>query len=695
MFHAMLAAMSDASLTNIRMVKPKGPRIFLGVLALAAVGGAAWYFTRPAGPVGEPEDPRKILVVGKDADVAATLREYGFVTEHGTFDALAAEGTTQGAKGEGIHAILHLADVRGIGYVAVEDPSGHPFEGVTVTGDSHAVKAEHRWAVFSVGDLGMPPKVTVDAEASELPLPSYVEVLRAAFAQNRLAGTLFAESQLPMEAVELYHAIKPAVELHGAYAVLDRRVTKDLRERTETLVDAEQAASKPALLAGPLETTEVLALGDGTVLSFVHPWRLESPRDTEVTIQPSTEIELWYHPPGSADPTARQRCGSLRSGTLALGGTGLAISPGGDALLLDSDAALELWTLDTKAGACAFSRKGAVARPSDGGFGPWGAPHASGRVLRPAMSPEGLAVDVWTTGVERPQSVALPGCTQVGDPVWLDEGSFAIACAFVPPAPDDVDPYYEEELEDEQAPPPPAEPPPPPEQSWIYLVRIADGKAVAIPGTVLGEHTGIYRLHAVPGAAGLELLAVHPWGNKLLRLRSPQGHAALLAEAEVAFATLGELDAKAAAETAAAADAAIKALASGKPVAAPAGAPAAGEPGAPPTPLLRPAFVPTGGMVAALPPERFTVTPIEASGGDFDDLALSPDGTRIVFTSADGHEVSMMRLDGGTPTTLAKSPEATHRAPRFTADGKAVAFTSLFDGNDRAEEVGRLATLGQ
>lgn len=693
--------MSDASLTNIRMVKPKGPRIFLGAAALAAVGAGAWWLMQPSGPVGEPEDPQEILVVGKDADVASTLRELGFVTEHGTFDALATEGARAGATGTGIAAILHLADLRGVGYVAIEDPASHADASLVVTGDSHAVKAEHRWAVFSVGDLGMPPKVTVDAEGSQLPLPPYAELLRAAFGQNRLAGTLFAESQLPMEAVELFHAIKPAVELHGAYAVLDRRVAKDLRTRTETLVDAEQASTKPALLAGPLETTEVLALGDGTVLSFVHAWRLESPRDVEVTIQPSTEVELWFHPPGTVDPRARQRCGSLRSGTLALGSTHVVTSPQGDALLLESEAGVELWALDAKAGACAFTRKGAVPRATNEQFGRWGVPAASGRVLRPAMVADGMGVEVWTTGEDRPTPVPLPGCTQIGDPLWLDEGHFAIACAFVPPAPDEDDAYddYDEELDedgdgepDEVAPAAPAvaPPPPPPEQSWIYVVRIADAKAVAIPGTALGEHTGIYTLHAVPGAAGLDLLAVHPWGGKLLRVRGSQGPSTLLAEAEAAYATLAELDAKAAADAAKAAEALLAGKTPVVPAPAEAGAPAE----APTAPLLRPAFVPAGGMVAALAPERVTVALIDV-GGEFDGLALSPDGTRIVFTTDRGHELRVLQLDGGTSTTIAKNPEARHMQPRFTADGKAVAFTSELDGNDKAEQVGRLAVLGQ
>jgi hypothetical protein len=678
--------MSDASLTNIRMVKPRGPRIFLGVLGLGVVAGAAWYVLRPAGPVGEAEDPRKILVVGTDADVAATLRELGFLAEHGTFDALAAEGAAQGAKGEGIHAILHLADLRGIGYVAIEDPTSHPLEGLTITGDSHPVTAEHTWAVLSVGELGLPPKVTVDAEPSALPLPPYIALMRAAFAQSRLANTLFAESHLPMDAIELHRAVKPAVELQGAYAVLDRRVAKDRRKRTEVLVDAEQAAETPALLAGPLETTEVLALGDGTVLSFVHAWRLESPREVEVTLEPATEIEVWFHPPGSTDPKARKRCDALRSGTLPLDVRVPVLTPAGDALLLESASGVELWALDVTAGACALTRKGAVPQARHE-YGAWGVPHASGRVLRPAMLDEGMAVNVWVTGTERPTVLPMPGCTRIGDPAWLDEGHFAVACAFDPPVEARMGYLYDDELEEDASPEPAVAEPPPP-QAWIYVTRIADGKTVAIPGTLLGEHTGVYRLHVVPGSAGLELLAVHPWNGQLLHLRSAQGHEALLAQAEVAFATLAELDAKAAADAAAATEAALRAASTGAPVAAAvAGEGAAGHSG------LRPAFVPPGGMVAALVPERATVTTLATDAGGVDDLAVSPDGTQIVFTTDHGNEVRVMSLDGGTTTTITKNAKATHKAPRFSADGKAVVFTSQLDLTDRTEQVGRLAVL--
>lgn len=678
--------MSDASLTNLRMVRPKGPKIFFGVLAVGAVGVGAWWWLRPPGPVGEREDPAKLLVIGEDPDVATTLGELGLSATHGTFEALAAEGAKAegGADKQGIAAILHLADTRGIGYVALHDPAAHDIGGLTVTADSADVTGSHGWAVFSVGELGMPPKVTVDGEPSELPLPGYVQVLRAAFAQDRLAGTLFAESQLPMDAVDLHRRIEAAVALHSAYAMLDRRVAKDVRARTEALVDGEQAATKPVVLASALETTDVLPLADGTVLSLRQGWRLESPREPEVSLQPSAELELWYHPPGSTELAQRQRCGTLRGGSLALSGAEWTVSPAADALLLEASGGFELWVLDVAAGACAFTRKGIVPRLRDDELS-WGEPHASGRVLRPASAPEGPRARVWTAGSDAAVELPLHGCTQVGEPVWIDGEHVAVSCAYEPPAVLD-DPYdlYGEPLDEEEASPEEPLPPPVPAQSWIYLVRIADGQAVAIPGTVLGEHTGTHELRVVPSGSGIDLLAPHPWGGKVLRLRSEAGVAALFEGAAGTFAALSEADAKAAAEAEAL-------LAGGEPVAA------VGDPadpaGSEEAPLLRPAFVPVGGMVAALPSERFTVATIDL-GADFDQLAPSPDGTRVVYTTDHGHEVRVMTLDGGAVTTVSSNAEVSHRRPGFTADGAAVVFTSEFDGNDRFERVGQRAALG-
>ena len=151
----------------------------------------------------------------------------------------------------------------------------------------------------------------------------------------------------------------------------------------------------------------------------------------------------------------------------------------------------------------------------------------------------------------------------------------------------------------------------------------------------------------------------------------------------------GELDAKVAADAAKLAEEQLAAAAKGLPLPAPAPV----EPAAVPAPRLRPAFVPLGGMVVALAPEGFTVSTLEIGGGF--EGALSPDGTRIVLDADGSHEVRVIALEGGATTTISKDPKATHHKPRFTADGKAVAFTSVFDGNDRAEEVGRLASLGQ
>lgn len=694
--------MPDASLTNLQMVRPKGPKIFLAVLGLGVVGAGAWWLTRAPGPVGEPEDPRKLLVVGGEDGIASTLGELGFIAEQGSFDELAAKGSEAGASGEGIEAILHFADTKGFGYVAVEDPLGHGLTGLKVSGDSTDVSEDDEWAVFSVGELGMPPKATVEQRGSVLELPGYVHVLRAAFVQDRLANTLFADNQLPMDAVELQPKIKDAIELFGAYQMLDRRLDKQVRARDEAVVSGESIEPKPAVLADTLELSESFALADGTVLSMVQGQHLDEPWDAAVRLAPDTELTLWYQPAGSTDPAERQRCESLRGGVLPLSHGHRVLSPRGDALLLESGGGIEVWTLDVAAAACKWQRAGKLPEPRAEELS-WGLPDGRGHVLRAALTLDGPAVHVWEPGQQQPLVVAAPGCSEISAPVWLDQGHVAFACHWQPPVVDDYayddeyDPYAEDVLGDEGGDDEgegtgddeavEAAPPPPPEQVWIYVVRLSDQRAVAVPGSELGEHVGNYGLMAMPGSGSLDLLAVHPWDDQLLRVRSKGDLAALFAAAEPTFTALVEADAQ-------------------PPEAAPSDAEPtpppseATEPGAvpdepvpelPPEPVLRPAFAPVGSMVAALDDEALRIEVLTHTG-DHDTLALSLDGSKLVYVTHDGRSVQVLDLDDKVEATVSNST-AGHEWPRFTADGKGVVFTSHYQGTDRSEHVGRLALL--
>ena len=698
--------MSDASLTNLEMVRPKGPKIFAGLLALGVVGGAAWWMMRPAGPVGAPEDPRKILVVGGDENTATTLSDLGFDARQGTFDDLAAEGSKEGASGEGLEAIVHLADMKGYGYVAVHEPLSHGSP-LQLTGDSADITKDTEWAVFTVGDLGQPPRATIDPNASAIEYPDFAVILRAAFIQEKLASTLFAESRLPIDAVELHASIKAAVELHGAYAMLDRENLKELNARRERLVDDEQQKPAASILAEPLESTEAFALADGTTLAVTAGMRLVDPWDPDVHFETTAGLELWYLPPGETEQSTRKRCKSLRGGTLTDGRNSYQLNRAGNVMMLDSGPNVELWTLDESKGACEFSRKGKIP-------GPVGAEHSMGtvgpdlRVLRPASNDESLWVNIHTMGGDAPQDVQLPGCSFIGDPEWLDDKHFAISCRWDPPLPEtDYDPYYDEyddldddtedaEGEDAEAKPEPP-PPPPPEQSWVYVVRVEDQRIVAIPGTLVGEDHAAHSLRRVPGSKGVDLLVMHGLSQSVVRLQSSKDIASLFTAAEPIFAQLAEEDAAALAAKAAADAAAAAGVETQAPPPKPAEVPTEGEPTEPAAPaeekpLLRPAFVPVGGAVVALSADDFTTKTFDFDGST--SFAISPQGTHVAYVSSNAsHTLEVMALADGSKTTVSNNPEADHRSPRFTADGKGLSFNSQYRGPNGGDEVGRLAKL--
>ncbi len=687
--------MSNASLTNLRMVRPKGPKIFLAIVLLALLATAAWYFTRPSGPIGAPEDPARLLVVGTDPDIAATLTELGFKAEHAEFAPLVAEAREELAAppADDLAAILRLADSRGYGYLALEDPATHPLGDLTVTATSATITPAHPWAVFAVGDLGTPPHITVDPKEPALPLPGYIAVIRAAFEQERLAGILFPRHQLPINAVTLHDQIDAAMNLNGAYNALSRKVRARQRKRLEILVDAEKATPKPTSLANPLEWTQALALADGTVLSLVHRSALENPRDLEVSYRPRPDLELWYQPSGSTDLAARKRCTSLRGGTLTTRNRGHVLAPAADALLLETTHALELWTLDTTQAACAFTRRGVIPQ-TQADENTWGVPHVSGRVLRPARADATLAINVWTAGEQQPQSVPLPGCTRVGDPVWLDEEHVAVSCRYEPPTALELDELDDETAADDELPPEA----PPPKQAWIYVVRLGDRHIVALPSAPLGPYEGVYRLVAVPNPDALELVAYHPWSAELKRVQVSATPQALFTANEQTFRAIADGTAPAPWPRPGSPPPEDEDQGEPAPAAPPeADAPPDGHPAAAvregTPPLLRPTSVPADAMVAAIAPDRLKVTPhvldLKMQG-----LAVSADGKWLVFGGGDGrdsygHTLKVVELDSGKQYTIADNPSADHGAARFSADGRAVVFTSYYNGPEGREHIGQ------
>lgn len=678
--------MPNASLTNMNMVRPKGPKIFLGVLAVAAIGSAAWWFMQPKGAIGEPEQPYKILIVGGDETTAKGLTQVGFEVRQNDFETLAKEGS---AGGEGAAAILHLADEHGYGYVAIEDPVAHKVA-LTVSGDSADVGADHRWAVFSVGDLGMPPKVTVDPEPSALPLPDYVEILRAAFKQDRLGSTLFAESQLPMDAVELHARIKTSIDLHGGYAMLDREINKGVRKREEALIEEETVDSAPIILAGALEETTVVPLADGSILSLSRGNQLESAWDAEVSLRPKNTIELFAHLPGTPAMDSRVPCDSLRGGTLPRGRNSYQLSADGRVLLLEGSGYLELWAVDPAKKSCAFSKQGQVPLPRDNET-EWGDLNGAGQIARAASGITELAINVWTPGKDDPQIIPLPGCSTVSEPVWLDDQHLVTSCRYDAPVPDQFADYEDDDYEDDDyddfddedgddaEETEEAEPAPPviEDQTWLYIVRVSDQRILAIPGTSISEDESILRLRAVPGSETLDLLGRGPYGGTLLRIRAPLEVSAMYTAREQDFVTLAAR------------------LDQPKPEPVLVLPPAEGEVAEEPTertpPPITPDFVPWAAPVAVADPPLLEVTTV-SHNANLSTMSLSPDGKRMVYVTRDGYGVEVAPLDGGTPITVSRTENAGADQPRFTADGTAVVFVSEVGDYD-TEQVGRYAVI--
>lgn len=664
---ATLPAMVDASLSDMNVVRPKGPKVFLGVLAVAAIGAAAWWFTRPSGPVGEVDQPHRLLVVGGDDKTEQMLEQVGFEVRQGTFDELAAEG-----GGEGAQAILDLADELGYGYVAIKGPTEHGVA-LTVTADSDDVGPQHAWAVFSVGDLGMPPKVTVDPNPNDFPLPDFVHVLRAAFVQDRLASTLFDESRLPIDSVELHAKVKPAVELRGRYALLDTRIKGEMGKRREVVLDEDEADPPPMILAGSMEQTAAVPLANGATLIVAQRMRLDSPWDNDVALVEKPALEFFCHPPGAPSLDTRTKAKSLRGGTMPRRSSRYEVSDDGRRLFIGGEERIESWRLADGSKGCDFVREGDYRYPLENEGG-WGPANENGVVVRGVDAMTKLMLHLWEPGGDSPRALELPGCTLISDPVWLGTEYIATSCRYTPPQPEpDYDDYDDYDLDapdqDDEAEP---EPPPVPEQMWLYVIRVSDGRIAAIPGTSITKDTAVLRLRPLAGSKSLDLLAHRNFGSTLYRVAHEPPVDTLFTNEEV-YETLAarvgtpkpEPDSGFVEQTITELD------------------------GSPP---ITPAFVPWGAPVAVTDPLVLKSATLD-HGADHKHMAVSPDRTQLVYVTRDRMRVEIAPLAGGEPRMLSAFERGAATHPRFTANGSGVVFVHDYYGKDDQQYVARYASL--
>lgn len=686
----MLArAMVEHSLTDMSAVKPRGPKIFIAVLAAALAVGAGWYFfLRPAGPIGEPEDPSKVLVIGTEEALTGleVLGDHGFELTVATMAEVEAKAQQEVGDYTGPEAALKYADYAGIGYVAFAAPTEVGLGDLDVAPDGPTVTAEHRWVVLSVGELGIPATVTVGrTDETIVDVPSWVELMRAIFEQERPAATLFAENQLPMDAVQLHKKIGSAVAMHGAYNSLETKAKKYARERNSRLVDNETADPKPVAFGGPLEHSLGLPLANGGTLLMVRPRVVEDEFGESVKLAMLPSTQLWYAAAGKTDPADRVRCDKLRGGTLPPSAGNIVLDDTGTVLALDAGDRWDIFRIDPAAKGCDFERLGDV--PYAQGAELHGTMYApSAKALRHTELDDRHGARIHVPGGE-PIDIDFPGCTGAGQPTWVDDGHIAVVCVYDPVVaeelealaalerqealdpetledPEEVDDPSDDALpdrpQDGDEPDPDAEqaqePARPEHQSWLYVIDIATTKIAAIPlASVNPEHQG-WRLRRAGQADRPVLLAGPSWRQSV---------SGVIALSEPAAALLAK--------------------------------PAADE-AAPSVPFL-PEPDPT---VVALAADAiaFRAVDISTEGTYFDP---SPDGTKIVLErdppghhDPHGYDIVVVDLaDPSKATTIAASDKAGHNEPRFTADGKAVVFESRYpvDAYSGLEHVAQIVTL--
>lgn len=618
------------SLTNLEAVKPRGPKIFAGILAIVVLGAAAWFvWGREPGPIGEPEDASKLLIVDDAHDAAGMIPQLGFEVETGSLEGLAQRGREEGAGdfSSDIDAVLHLADVSGHGYVVFSDPSSLDFGSRPVAADSDDVQPHHRYAVFSVGTFATPnPKVTVDQSAQQpYGLPAYAELLRALFEQDKLAATLIGKSNLSMEAQPLYEKIRHAVKLKGAYALVDQRAKGLLARAEANLVEKEEAQPKPTRITQPLARGRARALANGWTLLFVRAATVQHPLDERAALhwpeQPKTFAE---------NPTTQQR---VRCPELDAWGTALRIdynASGTAAVVRGDEGPPELYTLDAKTPGCGFTLQGtfdpSVARGAD--LSP------KGRAAQLVSTDEAVVLEIYEAGEHAPQTWPLAGCSYASTPAWLDDVRVATVCTFSPP--DEPDEPLDSDTEPQE----------PQESAWMYVVDTAAAQTFALPLSTSRRSSSVLPRFG----NGARVLLRDSWPRSMTAIDFTASSWGALAKAPPLHPTLQRppfvLDASAG----------IVAL-------------------DPEAITQREIVWEEQGTDLVVSPDGESVT------------------MQVDYIQNEGRNIAVLSLADGRFERIATNARVQHFHPHFTADGKHVVFNSFYDDRDDRIEVPQIAAV--
>lgn len=633
--------MANNSLTNLAVVRPKGPRIFAALAGVAAIAAVAWFiWFREPGPQGEPEHPLKVLLVGGDSQLTHDLRPWGFDLEQKELSALADQGT----EDVGPAAALRWADLNGFGYVAFADPTSLSFDGIPVAGDSAQVGADARFAVFAVGDLGS--KVTVDPGGRGFEVPPGVELLSALFEQDALAATLVGANKLSMNARPLFERIEEATLLKGKYGIAQAKANRWKKERPESIVDTEEADPKPLVLAESLERTRAIPLGNGGTLVFVERPRLLSPWD-DVTLEYQGVVEPVYLPPGATSTEEALPCDALAALPRVVPDD-FAWSRDKWSVVIEQSTGPALWRVGKDTSVCDISRVGVLAEDIDLGLGELG---PDGRFAQSMLREDGFRIEVWTPGTDIPKFVVAPGCTQIGPPVWIDDDAVALKCGYIPallPDEPEANPDAQVDAEDSDGDDEPVALTP---QVWIYLVDLETSKFAAIK---LDTPEPVFDISILPiGVPSATALLVDDGGATRTLISG---------SAEAGRATK------------------LRSLITATP---------------PQSELPRPPFADESEVVA-LDPTRIQTRELDLSATR-GPVVASGTGTHLAFEVDGGGRlgtnVAVLELATGNMTRVGINQWAAHERPLFTFDGSKVSFSSTYRDDGEPVTVARLATV--